>query len=99
MGSCTCEVGAFSRRPIDGSDARYISIDSGPRPVSIDNSKVSAREPGRSIRDINQSWAPSARADAPVTYASGRLSEASDLPGCPACALHDGNCAFNQPTC
>src|SRR5689334_16021205 len=47
--NCTCEVGAPSRRPIDGSDARYMSTDSGPSPVSMASSSVRANEPGRSI--------------------------------------------------
>ena len=34
---------------IEGSDARYMSTDSGPRPVSIASSRVSAKEPGASI--------------------------------------------------
>src|SRR5690348_12794968 len=53
MVSCTCAVEACSAWPIAGSDGRYMSIDSGPRPVSSDSNKVSAKVPGRSI-GINQ---------------------------------------------
>src|SRR6185369_1074670 len=78
MVSCTCDVGALSKRPMDGSDARYMSTDNGPRPVSIASNNVRAKEPGRSIgRSVNLGPS-SAKADNPVTYASGRAFEASD---------------------
>src|SRR3978361_1246060 len=86
MVSCPCEVGALSKRPIDGSDARYMSTDSGPRPVSIESSSVSAKEPGRSIGWSVNPGPSSVKPDDPGTYASGRVFEASDLPEAPACA-------------
>ncbi len=50
MVSCTCAIGAPSSRPMSGSDARYISTDSGPMLVSRASSNVSGKVPGRSIK-------------------------------------------------
>src|SRR3954465_4802802 len=100
MVSCTCDVGALSKRPMDGSDARYMSTDNGPRPVSIASNNVRAREPGRSIGAFGQSWAVIIRkADDPVTYASERVFGASDY-WMAACAGHDSDGKWiNPPTC
>src|SRR5271170_4153735 len=50
MVNCTCSVGAWSVRPMSGSDGRYMSIDSGPSAVRNDSNKVSANVPGVSIQ-------------------------------------------------
>ncbi len=49
MVSCTCAVEASNWRAMSGSEARYISVLSGPIAVKAASNAVSAKVPGRSM--------------------------------------------------
>ena len=54
MVSCTCAWLAVSSRAMSGSDGRYMSVESGPMPVSAASSAVSAKVLARSTRQVQR---------------------------------------------